>query len=207
MTPQGHLHRSLLTAAWLTAVTVGLFLLADYSSRPGAAARPPAEWPVAAEIARDPVRLTALMFVHPHCPCSRASLAELEVLMHRAAERVDVRIIFTTPAENPAAWSQSDLWERAAAHRDWQVLADPDARLARQFGVKTSGHVLLYDRKGRLQYAGGVTPGRGHVGESGGQAAVRALVAGQSSGTPTQCAVFGCALADSSRVESAGRSP
>jgi hypothetical protein len=84
---------------------------------------------------------------------------------------------------------------------------DPEHQLANQFGVQTSGHLLIYDSAGRLQYEGGITPARGHVGTSVGHDAVRTLIAGESNAAPSHCAVFGCALMVKSSSESLVQSP
>lgn len=196
-----------LAGVWLTAVTAGLCLLADYGSRPGPRASPAPLWPASASLARDLSRPTGLMFLHSHCPCSRASLSELERLAYDSAQQIDLRVVFTQPLGVPAGWAQSDLWERAVANPDWRVVMDPEHHLADQFGVQTSGHLLIYDSAGRLRYDGGITPGRGHVGASVGHDAVRSLISGDANATPSRCAVFGCSLAAMSPPVSSVQSP
>ena len=73
---------------------------------------------------------------------------------------------------------------------------DEGGALARRFGVRTSGHVLLYDSKGRLLYSGGITPARGHRGDNlrPRRGAGRAVRQGsRQSSTPA----FGCPLFES----------
>src|SRR5207302_1046515 len=68
---------------WLLSAGAGLAGLLNYANSPGAAATPPSHWPEDSRIERSPSRPTLVTFVHPHCPCSRASLEELDRVMAR----------------------------------------------------------------------------------------------------------------------------
>ncbi len=198
MTSRGRIVISLLSAAWLMAATAGLLLVADYDSKPGYPASPPQQWPSGVSLARNSSKPTVIMFLHPRCPCSRASLYELARLAHGERDKLDLHVVFAQPAEVAADWSQSDLWETAVANRDLQVVIDRGGVLAKQFGAKTSGQVLVYDRAGALQFEGGITPGRGHAGDSMGRSLVQAIAAGQVPERPPHCATFGCSLSANS---------
>lgn len=184
----------LLTAGWFLAATAGLLLLADYDTQPGTPGQPPQHWPDEISLARNSAQPTLLMFLHPRCPCSRASLAELARLALRERDRLQFQVVFVQPAEVGVDWSQSDLWDSAVAHRDLHVVRDPGGVLAQSFGAATSGQVLVYDRQGILRFEGGITPGRGHVGDSFGSSLIPAIVAGQAPASPSRCATFGCPL-------------
>jgi hypothetical protein len=85
--------------------------------------------------------------------------------------------------------------QAAQADRPEQdVRHDLDREEARRFGVATSGHVLLYDRRGALIFSGGITAGRGERGDNLGRAAVLGLIMGKNGGDPG-FPVFGCPLA------------
>src|SRR5688500_18743396 len=66
---------------WLALVLVGMFAMQSYGSTPSAQDSAPAEWPSSSRIARDARRPQLVMLAHPHCPCTRASLAELSRLL------------------------------------------------------------------------------------------------------------------------------
>jgi hypothetical protein len=73
------------------------------------------------------------------------------------------------------------------------VRIDEAGREAARFGATTSGHVLLYDRGGRLRFSGGITASRGHVGDNAGRAALLGLlIHGETERERTP--VFGCPL-------------
>src|SRR5690349_14866162 len=93
------IHRHLWLRAFLVLWVAGLLLggrtLWLYSVTPGKAAPAPAQWPKEAPISRQAGRATLVMLAHPHCPCTRASLAELEKLVAHAD--ADVWVLFLRP--------------------------------------------------------------------------------------------------------------
>ena len=58
-----------------------------------------------------------------------------------------------------------------------------------------AGHVLLYDRHGRIVFSGGITEGRGHSGDNIGKSSVESFLL--NGAIPTEkTAVYGCSLVD-----------
>jgi hypothetical protein len=53
---------------------------------------------------------------------------------------------------------------------------------------------LLYSPQGKLQFSGGITESRGHVGDNAGRAAVLAALTTDAPPEQTNAFVFGCAL-------------
>jgi hypothetical protein len=178
---------------WGMFIAVGLLILLRYSNTPSASASPPKEWPATASVAPSARRSTLLMFVHPQCPCSRASLGELARIIACCKDSITTTVFFSVPDQVPVGFERGDLWDSATSIPGVRVVVDKDAASAKQFGAKTSGQALLYDSRGRLVFSGGITAFRGHSGDNDGRDAVVALLSGQKpkhSRTP----VFGCAL-------------
>jgi hypothetical protein len=183
-------------ALWVPAVAFGIGILWNYSTTPGPPAAPPSEWPSHAGIGRVEGRSSLLMFVHPQCPCSRASLGELAILMAHAGGKLDAKVFFYLPAAEPDSWAVTDLWQSAAAIPGVQVFADRRSAVAQNFGVFTSGQTLLYGSNGRLAFKGGITAYRGHSGDNAGRLAITELLYGADSARdlPVTTPVFGCSL-------------
>ncbi|NNJ26298.1 RedB protein [Alienimonas chondri] len=181
----------LVFVCWFSVVADGVSRLWDYSSAPGQAAIAADSFPngTTFEPAGPDGRL--LMFLHPKCPCSRASVSELARILSAADAPPDTVAVFFTPADAGPEWPRTDLWRAAAAIPQVSCIADPGGRLADQFGAATSGTSLYYDGEGRRTFSGGVTAGRGHCGDSlGGEALLAAL-----NGVPHgDAAVYGCSL-------------
>jgi hypothetical protein len=179
-----------LLAAWGLSVAIGASTMIKYASTPGRLATPPLEWPRHTQFQPASPRATLLVFVHPQCPCSRATLEELAGIMV-LRQQVEGRVYFFEPAGAP--WPKTDLYESASRIPGVRVLSDPNGVVARQFGARTSGQSLLYNAGGRLVFNGGITAARGHVGANDGVDAVLALL----NGAPPHhmsVPVFGCAL-------------
>lgn len=179
--------------AWLGAVVTGIFLLAAYSNAPGRAGSPPINWPKLSRVLRNNETPTLIMFMHPRCPCSRASVAELALLMAHCQGRVNVRVLFIQPAGMPSDWIATDTWRDAAQIPGVTVLRDDAGREARLFGAETSGDTILYNAQGQLMFHGGITLARGHSGDNPGRDALQAMLFGLSP-EYTHTPAFGCSL-------------
>lgn len=178
---------------WLLVIGVGLERLWAFAQTPGPAATAPEAWPGSSPLARNNGLPTLVMFLHPQCSCSRASVGELALLMAHAQGRVTTHVLIYRPSDTEAGWEHTDLWTSAAAIPGVQVMSDEDAAEAAAFGVAVSGQTLLYDAAGRLVFSGGITDARGHSGDNAGRSTLVSLLNGRAS-TVTRTPVFGCFL-------------
>ena len=180
-------------AVWVIASGGGFLWLLSSSATPGATSTREPAWPAESRIIPDSARANLILLVHPHCPCSRATVAELSEIMARCEGLVTAHVLFLKPSQMPDGWEVSDLWHRAASITGVHVGTDEEGREARRFGALTSGQVVLYDRQGCLKFSGGITIARGHHGENAGR---QAIVDWLTRGTPERSSdvVFGCPL-------------
>jgi hypothetical protein len=192
-----------LTLVWAVAIATGLAMVWNYESAPGTPATPPERWPIASPLTAASDRPTLVMMVHPHCPCSRASLEELDRVVAQVGDRVAVEVLFVKPPDLGQDWVRTDLWERASAIRGVTVRRDDDGIEARRFASFTSGQTILYDRDGRLLFSGGITASRGHAGDNLGESTIVALLTQRTADTRTT-PVFGCPLHDDDGRTDAG---
>jgi hypothetical protein len=185
-----------LASAWLLCVVAGFGLLLRYKNTPGPApAGPPLAWPRESGMPAPRGNATLLMFVHPHCPCTEASVSELARLMTRYAGRLSVRVLMVDPPGVTGAWDDTALRDRAAAIPGVWVGRDVESREAGLFGARVSGYSLLYDTEAKLVFAGGLTAMRGHEGDSVGLRQIAAALDGRPLET-REGPTFGCALHD-----------
>src|SRR5258706_16426988 len=84
----------LLALFWLGGTVKGMTMLWDYENAPGIAGAPPQSWPLTSVFHRPVDRSTLVMAVHPQCPCTRASLAELAILLTRLHGRMVAYVLF-----------------------------------------------------------------------------------------------------------------
>jgi hypothetical protein len=178
---------------WIPAVGVGVGVLLKYSNTPGRLAAPPPEWPQRTGLRRVTGESTLLVFAHPQCPCSRATIGELALVVAHHSGKFDTYVLVYAPQSMGEKWVRSELWNDAAAIPGVRVIKDPDGLEVRRFGASTSGQTLLYDAGGHLIFNGGITAARGHLGANDGMDAVESMLEHRTTERHT-APVFGCSL-------------
>lgn len=157
-------------------VVLGLGALWLYATSPGTSGEITQRWPSASSQHWDESRPTLLVFAHPKCPCTRATIDELAWIMTRCNDRVTCRIYFMQPENESEEWAKTATWKAASAIRGVEVHLDPENLEASAFGAETSGHAMLFGTAGELMFQGGITPSRGHRGDNIGCNQIVALV-------------------------------
>lgn len=174
-------------------IGVGLSLLWDYENAPGPVTAPPDQWPADSRIHLATDHATLIMLIHPHCPCTRASISELARLMAQAQGRVTAYILVLNHAGSSNSLEKTDLWQSAASIPGVNLFIDDGGIEALRFHAVTSGQTALYDTEGRLLFSGGITGSRGHSGDNAGRSAIVSLLnTGEAEQAKTF--VFGCPL-------------
>jgi len=184
---------------WVLIVGAGFGWLLRYGNTPGPALAAPGTWPAETGLELDPQVPTLLMFAHPRCPCTRASLHELERLVAQVGGRIRGCVLLYQPNAASDDWRDTDLARLADHIPGVRALADVDGRAARAFGARTSGHVVVYEPTGRLVFSGGLTAARGHEGDNRGRDAIRHWVETHATLEPAT-PVFGCELLPEERT-------
>lgn len=195
---------------WLGLATAGLTGLASYAATPGATSEAPNHWPQASGITPVDGEPTLLLFLHPYCPCSSATLEGLNQLLAETQGRCAVHVLMTGPGTDPSTWPQTRNWQVADALPGVDVTVDAAGLEASRFGATTSGHVVAFDAQGTLRFTGGITPSRGHAGDNAGLDTIRTLLstAAPSAKTPpASTPVFGCPLGTTPDPTLAGSVP
>lgn len=190
---RGSLKWLALGIVWALAVGAGFTGLLRYSNEPGESQPVPASWPRASRIPRAQDRATLVMFAHPQCPCTQASVSELARLMARFDGRLAAYVVFPKPAEVGEDWDHTALRSRAGAIPGVSVLSDDGGLEAARFRAVTSGATVLYAADGRLLFNGGITSARGHEGDSFGMERIRSLLT-TGKADRADAPVFGCII-------------
>lgn len=163
-----------------TVVTlVGMGALILYNGTPGAASSPPLVWPAATKLERTGNEPTLLVFAHPFCRCTDATitgLSRLRSLRPGSGAAVPAVTFVVLGGENDPAWNRTDLTDKAAAVPNSRFVWDDGGQEAKRFGARTSGLVVLYSARGKLLFAGGVTGSRGHEGDNLGLSALKSAL-------------------------------
>lgn len=184
-------------AVWFALALCGTWYMWKYASTPGKAAAAPTLWPTASKLPLSQNGDTLIMAVHPHCPCSRASLDELAQLLSRHDSNLKTYVLLVKPPDARGDWAHTDLANSARALPHATVILDEDGVEAKRLDAQTSGQTYLFNSHGKLLFQGGITAARGHSGDNDGIDALDAFLAGRESKsiiTP----VFGCPIFDDS---------
>ena len=189
--------------SWGFGIAIGLGCLVEYESTPGRAANCPLDWPANHEFQLSPGRINIIMLAHPRCPCTRASLDQLQGLIVDLKDRVTADVFFWMPSVANNDWKETDLWRKAMSIPGLHVHADEGGAEAKRLGAATSGQVVIYRDDGTWLFSGGVTDARGRFGDSQGAAAIRKLVSDGTNPRSEITPVFGCPLfrSDSTCIE------
>jgi hypothetical protein len=184
---------TLLGATWITALAFGGHALIKYETTAGPVGAVASNWPSVSVVPRQTGKPTLLMFAHPHCPCTRASIGELAQIMAHAVGKVNAYVLFVKPPNAAADWDDTDLRASAAAIPGVTVGTDENGKEAARFGAETSGHTVVFGSDGALLFSGGITASRGHAGSNVGENAVLAAL-NQQTVERARTPVFGCSL-------------
>lgn len=198
----------ILIAAWLALIAAGFGVMAAYAAKPGAVGDVPRTWPdkAPAGMSLDPDQPTLVLAVHPRCPCTRATISELERALAKAPTQPTIYALIFEPApDDPAheddAFARTSLAKRLALLPGARLIPDPGAQIATRFGALTSGHTLVYTPDAALAYSGGLTPTRAHEGPNTGSASLIELFNARAS-LASDAPVYGCPLCPDSPTDS-----
>ncbi|MEO8380364.1 MAG: hypothetical protein ABI779_11930 [Acidobacteriota bacterium] len=190
---------------WALSVAGGLMIFNAYQNRQGPRGAVPRSWPAESRILRSPDSATLLVFLHPNCPCSRASVHSLQRITGSLPPSSLPRIVFVIRKAVTNDWRAKSLLADASATPNATLLNDVNEEEIARFGTQVSGHALLYDHEGHLLFDGGLTAERGQEGDSVAADRLHALLGGTTT-SATRTAVFGCALRQPVAVQGKGAS-
>lgn len=178
---------------WVLMIGFAYWHFSAFEGRPNVQAAHPTKFPRDTALVASATGDTLLMFIHPKCPCTSASLNELAVLSTRCGGELNATAVFVKPHNAPDGWERTDYWERAQRIPGVRVVLDESAKEARTFGALTSGETFVYNHDRELVFSGGITGGRGHEGDNQGLDRVIGIIRN----TTNRCAstnTYGCAL-------------
>ena len=181
-------------STWLAMILVGHGWLLEEASE-GAEAAASQNWPSDSALPLMMDKYTLLFFAHPKCTCTRASLYELDRLMARYNDKIEGHLAFATDPEfgTVSAQDENPLWAHGNRIEGIRPFLDHNNAEIRRFQVRVSGTVLLFSPAGKLCFAGGITPFKGHCGISAGRQAIESVIASKATEL-IRTPVFGCSL-------------
>ena len=182
-----------MVVAWGIAIVLGWQWMLSLQAEAGTQEEAPITWPHESRLNRAPDCYTLVMFLHPHCVCSEASLEELGWILSRTGEQVQATVVFVVPRGAPPGWEVTPLLKLAEGIPRVKIVVDHEAKEARLFGAITSGHIVMYDSTYRLVFQGGITAGRGHRGDNPARRELLEQIRQRRTAQPVY-PVYGCPL-------------
>ena len=185
---------------WLGAIGLGMPILMNYEVTSGLDAAPPLQWPKSHAVSLAKTCPTLILFAHPQCPCTTASICELSKLMAERGTRLKAYVLVLAPRTVPEHWNRRDIWEGARAIPGVTVLSDMNGQEAKLFGSRTSGQTVVYSSGGRLLFTGGITGARGRIGDNSGLSSLLSALDGKATVLSDEvvnlrtASVFGCSF-------------
>lgn len=177
---------------WAVAVVLCYTSFLHYEGKPAITLAHPQNWPAESSIERAAGEKNLVVFIHPKCPCTSATLTELKILMTRCPD-LRATAVFLKPDGVEANWEKTAYWQRADEIRNVSVISDNGNVETNRFNATTSGETLVYDEVGELVFAGGITGSRGHEGDNQGLSSIVGIVR-DGDLRCSRTGVFGCAL-------------
>ncbi|HWS72648.1 MAG TPA: hypothetical protein VN605_11065 [Thermoanaerobaculia bacterium] len=179
---------------WIAGIAYGSMTMWQFQRKAGESASAPSRWPASSRLSLAKNGPTVVVFAHPRCPCTRATVSQLrELLSGPLRKGGTVYVLVLKPREFPEGWEKTDVWRSAASIPGVTVIPDIDGAEAASLGVRTSGQTLVYDTAGKLVFHGGITALRGEVGENPGSRSVGSALAGRAPARE-ETPVFGCPI-------------
>jgi hypothetical protein len=139
-----------------------------------------------------------VIFIHPQCPCTQATLSELEAVMVRRSVATTL-VISAVDSE----WLTSKVMQHIERMQSQyatyiDVFLDKDGSESERFEATVSGHCMYFNRQGQKVFSGGITASRGHVGDNDARYRLMELILSNSEVAtlepPSIFPVFGCRL-------------
>ena len=182
-----------LVGVWFSALLLCFTGLWWYKTRPGEVGYSLSQWPERAGLKLGETPFTLVLFLHPKCDCSEASVYELRHVVKDAGTKLDTQVVFYFPEKFNEQWAHSSLWDKVSLFPSVLAIPDKGGKTAYLFGARTSGETYLFNSAGRLLFHGGITESRGHIGDSPGRRSIASIVGGQQV-SDVKTKPFGCSL-------------
>ena len=111
--------------AWVAVLFVTFATMRRYEFTPGADPAAPKSWPMQSQVTRPLGHSSLLVFAHPLCRCTDATLEELAKVARSAGPDIDITVLFFSPDGAGTEWRKSKSVQDAAATVSYTHLTLP----------------------------------------------------------------------------------
>lgn len=141
-------------------------------------------------------KIVVLEWFNPGCPYVIAA-HEKGILKDYAVQAAKEEIVFLAVATGKTAEKESIVGARKKWNMNYSVLMDADGAIGRAYGAKTTPHMFVINKDGKLAYSGAIDNAPMGKVEGGGEVvnyvakAIKELKAGETVSTP-ETKAYGC---------------
>lgn len=180
---------------WSAVIAYGMQQWMVFEYTPGIIDGHPPTWPAASRLRADERSGTLIVFVHPRCACTRATLNKLAVILTDCPNPPSNYVVLSAAGEDSSPESEADLQRRyAEIFPNSHVILDRDGSESKRFGATTSGFILFFNKRGRLRFSGGITPHRGGEPPCDSEEQLAGALRDTSAAVVVETPTFGCSL-------------
>ena len=102
------------TLVWACLILLGARTVMKYENAAATPGEPSSRWPVDSRLPHPAGTFVLIMAAHPDCPCTRASVTQLEQLMARLRGKLAAFVLFSKPEASEQDVRAAELWIKAA---------------------------------------------------------------------------------------------
>ena len=143
------------------------------------------------QITFDKTKANLILFIHPFCPCSYATVNELKRVLAKTNADIAINVVFIKP-KGLSDIKKNELYQKISLIKGTNIIFDKNNVIAEEFKTNTSGSILLYNKNGNLIFQGGITGGRAEEGDNLGKS--KLIEALKKESGQWQSPIFGCSL-------------
>ena len=118
---------TVISLTWLIAVVASIAAGLLYDFRPSSTIPTLRQWPIDSRLSRVEDKPTLILFAHPRCPCTVATLEELAEILNGIDQSLTINIVFVVPTNAGAQWHRSKSVQLARQIPDACVTFDTGA--------------------------------------------------------------------------------
>lgn len=124
---------------WLFLAGAGFLVLLNHAFEPARVGGPaPIKWPRSSALPGPGALPRLVMFVHPHCPCTLASLQELRAIAQQRQPHLEVQVVVLHSDELAEGWSEAETVRQVSHVPGASIFRDDHGAEAARFGAAAS---------------------------------------------------------------------
>lgn len=151
---------SVIISIWVGSIIWSTKAMLIFQFTPGKMGKVFNDFPQKSKLVLDQTLPTLILFLHPKCTCSKASVEEIKII--KSSIKKEFKLIAVVQTASLKLTDELEkLKEELSTLPHSTIVNDSYSFETNLFSVKTSGQIYIYSSFGELIYTGGSTSSRG----------------------------------------------